>query len=143
MDQRAFIRDLIGRPWERGATGPDAWDCGSLTAHVQRQLFGRTLPVTMADYAGLTSAEALRQALLDVDIATVWPARPKGEKWAHGDVIVLRRGAFCHVGTWLKIARPGRLLHAARHEGVRLQDRVSLLAQGWSSVEACRPGGAA
>lgn len=143
MDQLAFIRGLIGLRWERGATGPDAWDCGSLTAHVQRELFGRTLPVTMADYTGLTSAEALRQALLDVDITSAWPARPEGAGWEHGDVIVLRRGAFCHVGTWLKVARPGRLLHAARHQGVMLQDRVSLLAQGWSSVEACRPGGAA
>lgn len=143
MDQRAFIANLIGMPWERGAVGPDAWDCGSLTAHVQQQMFTRHLPVTMADYAGLTSAEALRQALLDVDIAAVWPARPVKAKWEHGDVIVLRRGAFCHVGTWLKIGRPGRLLHAARHQGVMLQDRVSLLAQGWSSVEACRPGGEA
>src|SRR5574337_1767071 len=39
-----WATSYIGLPWRRGATGPDAYDCWSFVAHVQKTHFGRDLP---------------------------------------------------------------------------------------------------
>ncbi|ANK79381.1 hypothetical protein [Minwuia thermotolerans] len=150
-DSIRFVRPLIGLPWERGAAGPDAFDCGSFTAFVQRGMMGRELPVSLADYGDLVSAAALRQAIADAELDAAWPVvtRAEGEEaarlattagWRHGDVVVFRRGAFCHVGTWTALGQGATgLLHCARFDGVVLEPWSTARARSWTSIEACRP----
>lgn len=135
-----FVANLIGCRWERGATGPERWDCGSLVIHVQRAAFGRELPLTLDGYAGLASAEAIRRAVADVQLAQDWPAH---DQRRHGDVVLLQRGDFAHVGTWLELPDQRGLLHCARHQGVRFDDWLMVKGQAWTSIRSCRPAGGA
>lgn len=48
---RLYI-DLIGKPWLRGARGPEAYDCLGLVLEVARRL-GRPLPAYVSDAAEL------------------------------------------------------------------------------------------
>ena len=45
------LNDLIGKPFQRGARGPDKYDCQSLTAEVFRR-FG--IPFPDVDISGLS-----------------------------------------------------------------------------------------
>ncbi len=39
----------FGKPWVNGAQGPDAFDCWGLVRCVQKEVFGRDLPLINAD----------------------------------------------------------------------------------------------
>ncbi len=100
----AFAR-YIGRPYERGAQGPDSFDCGGLVRAVQMEQFGIAMPEVIApDYddgqavVGLIRTQAEAQGWEPV------PAPPR-----HGDIVIVRRPY--HVGVWLE-TDGGGVLHA-------------------------------
>ena len=101
----------IGLPYERGAQGPDRYDCGGLVREVQTRHMGIPMPEVIApDYddglamVGLIRTQAEAQGWQAVS------APPK-----HGDIVVIRRPY--HVGVWLDIDGGG-VLHATRAAGV-------------------------
>lgn len=84
---------LIGKPWKRGAPGPDAFDCWQLVRHVQLTRFGVEMPILAigadTNWTGLRAminrtqwgkAEGLAR---EGDVATM-----KGSDGAHVGVVI-------------------------------------------------------
>lgn len=99
----AAVGDLVGRPFERGARGPHAFDCWGLVLEVRRRMH---LPLP-PDYAG---ADLPRLKVLEL----FRNARPPG--WARCEMrtgaVVIVPGA-CHAGILLG----ARVLHTQPHSG--------------------------
>lgn len=119
------LKELIGRPWVVGATGPDAFDCWGLFVTVQRQCFGRDLPQNPVDATNL-------RAVLDA-----FNGHPERKRWQtvnqpkEGDAVLMRQSRYpVHIGVWLDID-DGGVLHAVRHAGVVFQTLAALDAHGW------------
>lgn len=110
------LRDLIGLPWVAGAFGPDAYDCWGLFVAVQRDHFGRQLPMVDVDPNHLRS------------VIRAFNRHPERESWvpvAHpepGDGVLIRRQRMAtHVGVWVEIDGEQGLLHSAQAHGVVFQ----------------------
>ncbi|SDV49829.1 NlpC/P60 family protein [Chitinasiproducens palmae] len=98
----------IGKRWEAGARGPDAWDCWGLLLHVQREHFGLALPE-------LPGTEMQTRAVYQGKLVTgEWELIDRPE---HGAGALLRGGREPHVGVWLAI-EGGGVLHALEGFGV-------------------------
>lgn len=104
MSRAAFLRSLIGKPYLRGAHGPDAFDCYGLVDCVWRGLFDRALPVR---------EEAMKARPSD------WRrlAAP-----ADGALVFMRFAGDRHVGVYLA-DDGGGVLHAVEPENWRAGDR--------------------
>lgn len=127
----------IGLPWESGAQGPDAFDCWALVRHVQREHYGRELPVIDVDAHDLAAVHA------------AFASHPERARWRRvdapqdGDCVQVWRGnEIDHVGIYLDID-DGRVLHAAQRAGVICTALPVLKRLGWHSVEFYRFKGAA
>lgn len=106
----------IGLPYERGAQGPDAWDCWSFFRHVERERFARELPAVPDPNSWRAIAAGL----------PIWAAqfgwRMTGTP-RDGDAVFLGRLRDpTHIGIWvddlnatLHCAAGGSMLHDARH----------------------------
>ena len=101
----AVLGDLAGRPFVRGARGPDAFDCWGVVIEARRRL-GLPVPPDFAS-AALTREDML--ALFATQRPAAWRRAP--ELVAGG--IVLARDAG-HAGVHVA----GRILHAAAKAGV-------------------------
>ncbi len=100
----------IGIPWEAGAQGPDAFDCWAFFRMVQRDHFGRQVPVILApDY---NDPSVLVSLFREHEENHRWLAadRPRD-----GDAAIIHKPL--HVGVWLA-ADGGGVLHCARGAGV-------------------------
>lgn len=101
------VNDLIGKPYRLGATGPNEFDCWSLTVEVAKR-FGVTVP--MIDCAGRG-----RSAIGAIASETRHNLAFEVEQPTDGDTLLsLRLG---HIGTVVG----GRVLHASRKHGVVLE----------------------
>lgn len=114
----------LGKPYQRGAQGPHAYDCWGLVRAVQSSLFGRDLPevdVTSANMRGvvrefMTHVEHGRWAVVD---------QP-----AEGDCVELGEGRHpCHIGVWVEVDGGG-VLHAVEGKGVVFSHR-HVIAADW------------
>lgn len=103
----------IGKPWQSGAQGPDAYDCWSLVRAVQKNVFGNDLP--------MISVNAL-------DPAAVMAAFAGNAEYAHwqqveipqdGDCVITKSSPLVaeHVGIWIDVDG-GRILQAVYGAGV-------------------------
>lgn len=121
------FNDLIGKPYRLGATGPDEFDCWSLTVEVAKR-FGVTVP--MIDCAALGRAEISAVAGKRRHNLAFETNDPKS-----GDVLLsLRLG---HIGTVID----GKVLHTHRRHGVVLERMESFRslyrdAQAYSWIRA-------
>lgn len=116
MSAAAEINDLIGRPFEDGARGPEAFDCWGLVAWVGARLHGYSLP----DWDAVAS---------ETDkVAAIARAEAESERWreidepAEGAVCLMSGQGRLHIG----IIEPGGpelgLLHCAEGGGVQFHD---------------------
>ncbi len=128
----AFVRSVIGMPWQSGAQGPDAFDCWGLARAAQRELFGYELPPVSVNANHLRSVieaiegHAIRQEWHNVEIP------------AHGDLVTLARHDHpTHIGVYLAVDRGG-LLHCARDVGVCFDHIQALAWQGWARLRFLR-----
>lgn len=123
MNRIAFINSIIGRPYQRGAQGPDAFECYSLTRYVQQRLFGRDLPIFQTpDDIGVQG------------VAGLLAAHPERRRWRpvsapeDGAVVTMfRQGIGHHIGTWIKEDR-GLILHATDGIGVTAEPMFRMQA---------------
>lgn len=107
------VNELLGRPYEAGATGPDSFDCYGLARHLQAVFFGRELPLfTMP-------AEAGRFA-----VASAISVHPERTRWVEvaepqdGAIAVMsRQDVGFHLGVFLDIDG-GIIVHAIEIQGV-------------------------
>ena len=110
----AWVDDYRGRPFLRGANGPDAYDCYGLVRRVLLDRWGAHTP--SLDGAWHLDAAA-RLAMAVDDPATPW-LRVPGAALEGGDVLTFVDTApphQLHVGI---VVAPGWMLHAQHDTGV-------------------------
>jgi hypothetical protein len=64
-----WAMQYMGKPWESGAQGPDAYDCFALVRAVQRDVFGRDLPLIVLD---ATNTDIVQNAFLKPEYYAQW-----------------------------------------------------------------------
>lgn len=120
------LDDLLGKPWKRGARGPDAYDCWGLVWEVQRR-FGRSLP-TVDDPP--TSLMGVAKLFRDTDIRDLLQ---KVERPEHGCIVEMSHSSRpYHVGVYLDVDRGG-IIHSLGKLGVQFDRMPNLLAAGWNN----------
>lgn len=122
------INIYVGKPYQLGAEGPDAYDCRGLVRHVLQTYFGRAVPA-------LPAGEAAGALWAEQAAAGAWEtvAKPR-----HGDAVVMRGGDDPHVGIYLTSAGPG-VLHAFAGAGqVVWSPMTTLRLQGFSRLTFVR-----
>lgn len=122
----------IGLPWENGAQGPEAFDCWALVRHVQREHYGRELPIINVDADDLAA------------VSNAFAHHPEKSRWQRivgqldGDCVLTHKGSQVdHVGIYLEIDG-GRVLHAVRGSGVVCTALPVLKRMGWHPLEFYR-----
>jgi cell wall-associated NlpC family hydrolase len=129
----AFAQANIGKPWAKGAMGPDVYSCWGLAHACQREVFGHDLPIVNVDES---DHRAIVKAIQGHPIKHAWRQYPAPR---HGDLVELARNADpAHVGTYLAIDRGG-ILHAVKAGGVRFDSLQTLPALGWYDFRYWRP----
>ncbi|WP_026610704.1 NlpC/P60 family protein [Methylocaldum szegediense] len=127
----------IGKRWESGAMGPDAYDCFTLVRHLQKERFGRELPLVNVDANDIL---AVGRAFRDSPERANWVymgdvdfRHPK-----EGDLVEMAHARFpSHIGMWIEANRGG-VLHCVYGMGVVFSDRQSLRNSGWGRIEFYR-----
>lgn len=134
MDRTAYLANLIGRPWSADQS------CWHLARDVQREVFGRDLPMVAVP------PDASWRWMID----TI-SGHPEHQQWrevayAPGQTITAPDGALvlmarvtqsAHIGVWL--ASEAAILHADPVAGVALEPVVKLRARGWSRLRFYEP----
>ncbi|ANK79859.1 MAG: hypothetical protein TEF_02925 [Rhizobiales bacterium NRL2] len=120
-----WAEELIGRPWQAGGRGAQAFDCWGLVRYCWREQFGIEVPEIPVDAADL-------RRVLDA-----FRDHPERRRWRlvaeprEGDAVLMRQSRHpVHVGLWLEVDGGG-VLHAARRIGVAFQNPRDLDLQGW------------
>ena len=125
----------IGRPWRRGAQGPEEFDCWSFVRWVERERFGR-------DLAEIIVPEPPPGASRVGAYARAFAAHPEEwAKWrptstpAEGDAVAMSKGReIHHVGLWIDADRGG-ILHCLDEIGVILSPVAALRAALWRRID--------
>lgn len=123
-DLAPYLDDLIGKPWERRGV-----HCWALVQQVQRDLFGREVPLGPL----AVPAREVRRELFSLNAETVgWREVPMPE---HGAVARMYRNGGApedleHAGVYLAIDG-GRVLHTDLPHGVVLDNMIELKVRGW------------
>lgn len=135
-----YIGLLIGKPWARGAEGPEAFDCWSFASMVQRELLGRDLPLAASLGIDTADSRAVIETIRSSPLQRQWmPVEAR----AHGDLVLMTRVSRpCHVGVWIDAEGLRGVLHCGRNLGVVLQTEAQVRAQ-WSRLDFRRPAEAA
>ena len=100
--------ELIGKPYEPGARGPDSFDCWGLVTHVFKDAWGIDLPL----FAGLDSVSNMRESVETIENGLNGPDWEELPAPVHGCLLAMSRSKVIHhVGVWLEIDG-GLCLHA-------------------------------
>lgn len=122
----------IGRPWEKGAQGPNSFDCWGFVRHINREHFGVEVPIIDTDADDL---RAVIKSMTGDSERSNWLSvtQPK-----EGDAVLMAHCKYpSHVGIWLDVDGGG-VLHCIRGEGVVFSSISSLKICGWGRVEYYR-----
>lgn len=121
----------IGLPWERGAQGPDSFDCGGFLRFLRKEHFNADMPVAEVD------PDDLRATVRHICSRT-------GGRWqsvgypAHGDVVLMAHAKYpSHVGMWIDVDG-GLVIHCVRGSGVIASSLFDLRLAGWGKIEFYR-----
>lgn len=135
-----FISELIGKPWQANAKGPNAFDCWHLAVYVERYLFGRIAPeVVVPEHP--TWPWMISQFKSHPELANwvelLQPAT--GQLMVSDGAIVLmaRNTQPAHCGVYL--SKEGGVLHCDERDGVVFQDVLSLKCNSWAKLRFYEP----
>jgi cell wall-associated NlpC family hydrolase len=123
-----WATEFIGKRYERGAQGPDAFDCWGLVRCVLQKQYGITVP----ELAVPPTWEGASQLMTTSDELTNWT---RVQEMRAGQVVLMARRAIpVHIG--LAIEANGKLgvLHCAEPAGVLFQTPPGLRAGGWGRL---------
>lgn len=128
MTGAEFIACNLGKPWQAGADGPDAYDCWGLVRAYYRHVLGVVLPIVDVD------------ALSPLDIRREFAAEAHRHGWHpcapgdHAAVLMGKNARPSHVGVWWQ----GSVLHCVEGAGVVYQRPLALRLAGWHVLGAYR-----
>ena len=127
-----WARDYIGRRWEAGAEGPDAFDCWQFVRYVYRHHYRIDLPLVPIDPEDL---RAVMEAFTGHEERSNWT---QVSIPADGDVVLMaRREKAAHVGIYVVDGSDRGVIHCRRGAGV-IFDRLTTLRAGWPNLEYFR-----
>lgn len=135
MTRSDFLASLVGQPWSW--QGGNCWD---FACHVQRELFGRSLPAVSVP--SKLSKRWVLEAFDGHQERQNWQEAPEGP----GGLIIAQDGALClmahlrvpgHIGVWLQ--QEGRVIHCDESAGVCFETPLALRQQGWRQLRFFEP----
>lgn len=125
---RRKVEPLLGRPYRKGAAGPDAFDCWGLCRFVQAHLFGRELAAVEAwpddemQLAGFVASHIERKKWHRIETPQ------------HGAIVEMAHHLMpWHVGVFLNVDGGG-VLHARQRMGVVFEPVLRLQRGGFREV---------
>lgn len=132
---------LIGKPYRRGAAGPDAFDCWGLVRYVFAQQHRVALPAV-----NVGAGPCADQAMADEGAAAVLLQAARASGFApavaalQADDVLLMRNADGgrHIGVLISHRGTLKLLHACSGHGVRLQALADVRLEGFHRFEPWR-----
>ncbi len=109
----------LGKPWESGASGDDAYDCWGLFRAVRRDIFKEDVADIV--FEERPSIKEVIKAYQDHPVRQLLkPITLEGAKT--GDLVFLRKGLYaCHCGVLIKDDYRNYLLHSVEETGVCCQ----------------------
>jgi hypothetical protein len=135
MSRAEFLSPLIGQPW--------AWqsrNCWDFAAHVERELFGRGLPVVSVpqNVNKRWVLEAI-EAHPERDAWTEVEQLPDGIiRAADGALVLMAHLRMpAHIGVWLEPEQ--RIVHCSEQHGVCLETVLALRQMGWRKMTFYEP----
>lgn len=142
---RHWSSAYVGKPWELGAEGPDAFDCWGLARWIQRVQYGRELPQLRV--GRMDPSPAQTAVLLELMRDTGWQQLPQWEQMDDGDLLRMRSPLGPHIG--ISVRRGARSVTVLHCLGAKDKDGVShgaaevaeprqLVAEGFGRFEAWR-----
>lgn len=123
-----WATELIGKPWQYGAQGPDAFDCWGFTRYVQRVHYGVEMPLVQVP----EDWRMAREVLATHEERVRWEpvAVPQD-----GDVVLMARNRIpLHIGVVVFANGVAGVLHCFDPAGVVFQPSQGLRAAGWGSL---------
>ena len=124
-----WAAELIGKPYQLGAQGPDAFDCWGLVRYAFEHAHGIVMPVIevgRGDDPTLDNVLAIKRA------AAVSGWKPCADRApAENDIVLMNSIGGKHVGTMVRANGALLLLHAVERVGVCAQPLVDLQRTGF------------
>ncbi|MDF2809497.1 MAG: hypothetical protein K0S56_528 [Microvirga sp.] len=135
-DKNAFLESLIGRPYEIGARGPEAFDCYGLAAHIQRHLAQIDMPaIAFAE----PTTRAAAEAMLSHPERDAWEEIEEADAREFDLVLMgnVRKHDF-HLGTYIVPVTTAAVIHTDKAAGVVVDDIPALRAIGFNFLRFFR-----
>lgn len=128
-EQRSALEGMIGKPYQIGASGPEAFDCYGLAREVQR--------LALVDMPQVERVSDYVETLRDHEERNRWQLVDRPEEF---DLVlmanVVRRDR--HIGVYIRPGNAGVVIHAIDHMGVCLHDLQALRAMGMNEIRFYR-----
>lgn len=127
-----WASNYIGKPWQAGARGPQAYDCYGLAVAVQRDHYRRDLP--LVEGVDASDRRAVAVALAIPANRGGWAEIPAAQR-QDGDLVLMAHARHpAHIGIWLAVDGGG-ILHCVRGPGVVFSKASTLASAGWGHLE--------
>lgn len=125
----SILSNLVGKPYESGAHGPDKFDCWGLIVYIYKELLDIELP----EYAGFESKKKypgkMRREIFKAD--SDWQIIDKPEPYCV--IAMSRTKTINHVGIWIPINH-GICFHAVEGESVLGETMQRLKMSGFGKM---------
>lgn len=140
-DLRAkFLESLIGRPYEKNARGPDAFDCWHLAVYIQYHMFGVRAPNVDvpkdANWRWMIDQFTSHPELGNW-VECLQPHQGLVQAMDGAIVLMARNSNPAHCGVWLY--PEGAIIHCDDPGGVMFQTVSELKANGWTRLKFFEP----
>jgi len=131
MTTQHWAADLIHRPYERGATGPDAFDCWGLVRYVFERVHGIAMPAVAVGED--TNLAAIQEAARVSGWRSVGMCPPQID-----DIAIMTGFEGKHVGVMVEANGSLLVLHCIEGAGVCAQPLSDLGLGGFKNFEFWR-----
>lgn len=123
-----WASQYIGRPWARGAQGPDTFDCWSFTRFILANHFQIEVPEFIVP-------ENLKSIGDLIDKAGEHANWQQVDALADGHIVLMARSRHpMHVGVGISAGRVCGVLHCSEPSGVLFQNVNALKFAGWGRL---------
>lgn len=138
MSAPHWAAEHIGKPYVRGAVGPDAFDCWGWVRFVFATQYGIRIPVVKVGRAG-DEAETNVAAIKRAAKASGWaPVKDIDTVPADRDVVLMDSVDGRHIGVMVEVDGALRLLHSYQGVGVTHHSLAELHIAGFWGFEYWR-----